>query len=49
MIKQEKEIRKMLRNEKEIFCLDLNAYLMTLQISISMPLGSVKAKIIKPN
>ena len=49
MTPKEREIRKMLREEKEIYCMDLMAYLQTLAISIRMPLGSSKAKIIKPS
>ncbi len=45
--KEKREIRQLLREEKEAHCLDRAAHLKTLAIAIGMPLGECKAKIIK--
>ena len=45
MDKPQKEIRKALREEKEITCLDLPSYITTLNEATKMPFGTVKAKI----
>lgn len=43
----ERQIRKGLREAKDFICLDLKSYLVTLAIALRMPIGSVKANIIK--
>ena len=45
--KEKTEARKLLRDEKEIYCLDSIAHIKYLAVAIMMPLGSVNAKLIK--
>ena len=47
MDKKEREIRKLLRTQEQIVCLNAGGYITTLAISLRMPIGSVKAKIVK--
>lgn len=45
--KEKIEARKLLREEKEIHCLDRISHIKYLAVAIMMPLGSVKSKLIK--
>ena len=47
MSRQEKEIRHELRKLQDIHCLNVGGYLAALAVSLRMPAGTVKAKIIK--